>query len=50
MPACPRGSVGADDLAGLQHLLEPAQVVAELLVRLLAEVLDEAAEVGHQAG
>src|SRR5689334_7402248 len=36
-PLAPRGAVRADHLAGLQHLLEPAQVVVELLVRLLPE-------------
>src|SRR4051794_40539645 len=40
-PACPRGPVGPDHLAGLQHLLEPAQIVVELLVRFLAEVLGD---------
>ena len=40
-PLAPRGAVGADHLAGLQHLLEPAQVVVELLVRFLAEVLGD---------
>src|SRR4051812_26384705 len=35
----PRCAVAADHLAGLQDLLEPAQVVVELLGGLLAEVL-----------
>src|SRR4051794_1304818 len=34
----PRRAVAADHLAGLDDLLEPAQVVVELLGRLLAEV------------
>src|SRR3954468_24401112 len=40
-PLAPRGAVGPDHLAGLQHLLEPAQVVVELLMRFLAEVLGD---------
>src|SRR3954470_7691480 len=38
-PLAARSAVGAHDLAGLHDLLEPAQVVIELLMRLLAEVL-----------
>src|SRR5947209_17389902 len=40
--ACtPRADFGAHHLAGLQHLLEAAQVVVELLQRLLAEELGD---------